>query len=265
MPRPSIRHARPASPTDFRGLVLALAFTTLPSLAVAAPAPPSAQGDPDIPAAIEPLKASRSILGRDFSRLASSASLRLLVTGSVLALAVQGEESPDRAEVLLDRSGFDGGLDAGTVYGHGATLAGGALGLLAVGWLADDPNLEGAGSEMVRSLAYTGVVVTALKMGVGRARPNGGRWSFPSGHTAAAFSVAPILSHRFGRAVAIPAYTIALATGLGRMEDRKHYLSDVLVGAAIGLSIGRAVAGPDGGGGPSIGFGAQGLAVTAHF
>lgn len=238
MPPQSTRHRRAGVPAAF-----------VFALAAAFPAPTGAQprpADPDVPYSFELSSApSRSFLRRDLDRLASSGSLRLLAAGGGLALAVRPEEDPNRAEQFLDHGVFDGGLDFGNTYGHGATLGAGALGLLAAGELADDPNLTGAGLEIARSLAYTGVVITSLKVAVGRTRPNGGSWSFPSGHTAAAFAVAPVLSRRFGSKVGIPAYAIAVATGLGRMEDRKHYLSDVLAGAVIGMAVGRAVAGPD--------------------
>ncbi|MEO6463294.1 MAG: phosphatase PAP2 family protein [Candidatus Eisenbacteria bacterium] len=225
------RHARSAF------LLLALPLL-LPSAARAA--------DPDVPNAIhfEPGPA-QSFLRRDLDRFATPSSLRLLLAGSAMALAVHGEESADRAEQWLDRPAFDGSLDLGNVWGNGATLGAGALGLYAAGALAGDPNLRGAGSEVARSLVYTGIAVTSLKMAVGRTRPNGGAWSFPSGHTAAAFAVAPVLAARFGPKVGIPAYALAVATGLGRMEDRKHYLSDVVAGAAIGMAVGKAVAGPN--------------------
>jgi membrane-associated phospholipid phosphatase len=268
-PRP-FRPARIPRSTVPSILVLVLA----PVLLAAGPRPSPAaelQGDPDAPSTKAPFGAGldaapRSVLRRDFDRLASSGSLRMLLAGGALALAVRGEESPDRAEQLLDRGYLDGGLDIGSTYGSGLTLGAGALALLAAGKLADDPNLGGAGSEIARSLAYTGIAVTALKMAVGRTRPNGGHWSFPSGHAAAAFATAPVLSRRFGPRVGIPAYALAVATGLGRMEDRKHYLSDVLAGAAIGLTIGHAVAGPDASdGGPSFLVGPAGAGVSITF
>jgi len=54
-----------------------------------------------------------------------------------------------------------------------------------------------------------------------------------------------VLANRLGPAVGIPAYILAASTGMGRMEDRKHYLSDVVFGAALGLSTGIAVSGHD--------------------
>lgn len=229
-------------------------------------------GDPDIPAlGSESAAASRSFLRHDLDRLTSPQSLHRLLAGGTLALAVHGEESPDRMEALLDRPSLDGGVDVGNTYGHGAVLVGGALACFAAGAVTGDANLRGTGGEMARALAYTSLTVTAIKLGVDRTRPSGGGWSFPSGHTAAAFAVAPVLSRRFGRFAAIPAYVLAVGTGLGRMEERKHYLSDVIAGAAIGLTIGRAVAGDDtddrhaNAAGPEFGVGPGGAQVTVHF
>jgi membrane-associated phospholipid phosphatase len=267
-------HPRPFRPARILRSPTLSPFVLALVLLAATPRPSPAavlEGDPDTPSTLAPLgttfvAAPRSVLRRDFDRLASSGSLRMLLAGGALALAAHGEESPDRAEQLLDRPLFDGGLDVGSTYGHGLTLGAGALALLAAGSLVDDANLTGAGSEIARALAYTGIAVTSLKVAVGRTRPNGGNWSFPSGHAAAAFATAPVLSRRFGPRVGIPAYALAVATGLGRMEDRKHYLSDVLAGAAIGLAIGHAVAGPDEpAGGPSFLVGPAGAGVSVTF
>ncbi len=264
---------RRSSPNPFRPRALARGLALLPALAGPGPAGASPlPGDPDNPAlGNETFAASRSFLKHDLDRLASPQSLRLLLAGGGLALAIHGDESPDNIEALLDRPSLDGGIDVGNTYGNGALLAGGAFALYAAGAALGEPNMRGAAGEMARSLVYTGVTVTALKMGVQRTRPDGGGWSFPSGHTAAAFAVAPVLAHRFGRLAAIPAYVLAVGTGLGRMEDRKHYLSDVIAGAAIGLTVGRAVAGDDAGGahanaaGPVFGIGPGGAEVTVHF
>jgi membrane-associated phospholipid phosphatase len=95
---------------------------------------------------------------------------------------------------------------------------------------------------MTRSLVYTSVLVTGLKVAFHRTRPNGGRYSFPSGHAAVAFAIAPVLARRFGLAAELSSYALAAGTAMGRMEDRKHYLSDVVFGAAVGTAIGIAVA-----------------------
>jgi membrane-associated phospholipid phosphatase len=60
--------------------------------------------------------------------------------------------------------------------------------------------------------------------------------SFPSGHTACAFSVATIVADEYRDHPAIPviSYSIATLTGLSRINDNAHWASDVFFGAAIG-------------------------------
>jgi len=62
--------------------------------------------------------------------------------------------------------------------------------------------------------------------------------SFPSGHTASAFSSATTLHRRYGWEVGFPAYAVATLTGVARERARKHYWWDVLAGAAIGSASG---------------------------
>lgn len=173
--------------------------------------------------------------------MASSRTATVLAVGMAGTLAALAIENPNREQTFFENGGFDGPSDFGNQYGSGITL--GALSgvLLGAGYLAHDAALKETGGQMIRSLVYTTAAVTGLKMAFRRTRPNGGAYSFPSGHTAAAFAVAPILASRLGPAAGISAYTLAGATAMGRMEDRKHYLSDVVFGGALGFAIGYAV------------------------
>ena len=55
------------------------------------------------------------------------------------------------------------------------------------------------------------------------------------------FASATILQREFGWKVGVPAYAVASYIGLSRIEHERHYLSDVLFGAAIGVVSARAV------------------------
>jgi membrane-associated phospholipid phosphatase len=68
-----------------------------------------------------------------------------------------------------------------------------------------------------------------------------GNGSFPSGHAAAAFAVAAVVSHRYGnhRWVPFVAYGLATAIGFSRLTNSAHYPADVFFGAALGYSISR--------------------------
>ncbi|HTV15549.1 MAG TPA: phosphatase PAP2 family protein [Acidobacteriaceae bacterium] len=62
--------------------------------------------------------------------------------------------------------------------------------------------------------------------------------SFPSGHAAAAFSVATVVASRYRNHVWAPvlAYGMATVIGLSRITGREHYPSDVFVGSVIGVT-----------------------------
>lgn len=62
--------------------------------------------------------------------------------------------------------------------------------------------------------------------------------SFPSGHTTQAFAAATFFHKEFGQRSAwysVGAYTVASSVGVLRMLNNKHWISDVLVGAGIGI------------------------------
>ena len=80
--------------------------------------------------------------------------------------------------------------------------------------------------------------VGGIKYSIDRTRPNGEGAGFPSGHTATAFLGATLLSHEYGhKSVWIPiaGYSVATATGTLRILNNRHYASDVVVGAAVGI------------------------------
>lgn len=105
--------------------------------------------------------------------------------------------------------------------------------------------VEGRSSwgRMLASDAFSallmGSVVYSLKQTTHVMRPDGSNeHSFPSGHTATAFMTATMLTKEYGHKspwIGIGAYSVATATGLMRMANNKHWLSDVLTGAGIGI------------------------------
>jgi hypothetical protein len=81
--------------------------------------------------------------------------------------------------------------------------------------------------------------VYSLKYTVGETRPDTGQKnSFPSGHTAQAFTAATFLAREYGHKsvwISIGAYTAATTVGTFRLLNNRHWISDVLVGAGIGI------------------------------
>ncbi len=137
----------------------------------------------------------------------------------------------------------------GSAYATGGTAA---LFYIA-GRLKHDKRAKETGLLAAEAFLNSGILVQALKVASQRQRPpidnssgeffDGGS-SFPSGHAISAWSVATVIAEEYGPrhpAVRYSAYALAIAVGISRYTGRKHFLSDVLVGSAIGYGIGRYV------------------------
>lgn len=93
-------------------------------------------------------------------------------------------------------------------------------------------------SDAIGFAAMT-ALVNAGKYSVRQLRPdNSTRNSFPSGHTATAFAAATMLHKEYGESspwYSIAGYTAAAATGISRILNNRHWISDVIAGAGIGI------------------------------
>ncbi|MDR1071921.1 MAG: phosphatase PAP2 family protein [Rickettsiales bacterium] len=113
----------------------------------------------------------------------------------------------------------------------------------ALGLAMNERDWEGA-KQFAYGFAATEVGVYGLKAVVRERRPDGSNnHSFPSGHTAAAFSGAAFIHKRYGLKRAAVPYLMAAFTGYSRITADKHYLHDVLAGAAIGGLLSWFIAG----------------------
>ncbi|MBI3772126.1 MAG: phosphatase PAP2 family protein [Gammaproteobacteria bacterium] len=113
-------------------------------------------------------------------------------------------------------------------------------------WKQDDQYIY-ASHNMVQSVVYTGAMTLVLKSVFHRDRPNEtsdeSGWfkngsSFPSGHVSTAFAVSrSYLNSLENPSVATQAlfYGLATSTGLARTYDNKHWASDVIAGALLGI------------------------------
>jgi membrane-associated phospholipid phosphatase len=89
--------------------------------------------------------------------------------------------------------------------------------------------------QLAKSLCSTVAVTLALKYAIHENRPDGGKHSFPSGHTSVTFSSAEFLRRRYGWKWGAPVYAAAAFVGYTRIAARQHFLHDVLIGAMIGF------------------------------
>lgn len=94
--------------------------------------------------------------------------------------------------------------------------------------------------NLLSSLGTSTLTVALLKEAVEKSRPNAqGLNSFPSGHTAAAFSGAGFINLRYGLRWGAPALILAAYTGASRVRAEKHFLDDVISGMSISLLANR--------------------------
>lgn len=87
--------------------------------------------------------------------------------------------------------------------------------------------------------ALMGISVNSLKSATKVMRPDGSsRNSFPSGHTATAFMGAELLRREYKDVspwIGVAGYAVAAGTGFLRMYNNRHWFTDVVAGAGIGI------------------------------
>ena len=96
-------------------------------------------------------------------------------------------------------------------------------------------------STMATGAAASLIVIQGLKYSIGELRPDGSaNNAFPSGHTATAFMGAHIFHKEYGDQsiyYSIGGYFLATFTGIFRQLNDRHWISDVFVGAGLGISL----------------------------
>ena len=113
--------------------------------------------------------------------------------------------------------------------------------------------LRDTGFKALAAMGAAGTVDLALKLSFDRQFPYtpgstgkfwGGGRSFPSGHSATSFAFAAVIAHRYpkNKWVKWGAYALATGVSLSRYPAKKHYPSDILMGATIGYVSGTYLA-----------------------
>ena len=135
----------------------------------------------------------------------------------------------------------NGTFKAGTVIGGMPIQLGGALATYTVGRITHSPRVTSVGADLFQAQVLAQAMTQGIKMATRRTRPDGTSLSFPSGHTSSAFASATVLQRHFGWKAGVPAYALATYVATSRMEQNRHFLSDVTFGAVLGIVAGRTV------------------------
>jgi membrane-associated phospholipid phosphatase len=136
----------------------------------------------------------------------------------------------------------------GSIY----STAGAAGAFYLVGRMSHNEHVRRTGELAAEALIDTGIVTEVLKVAIRRERPsadNGrglffkGGSSFPSGHSSSSWATATVVAYQYKHHPLIKYGAFALATliSMSRYSGRNHFLSDIVVGGAVGFGIGRYV------------------------
>lgn len=232
------------------------------ALADAQPAVAAApqQGTSPDPAQVPPKPAHTGLAalvyetGRDFKAFPQRESTWVILgAGGALALLAHPADSSLNAH-LVGKTWAENLWKPGHVVGGGWVMIPVPIGVYLLGRYVIPPAKDApqtnkwshVGFDLVRAQIVNEVLVQGIKFSVGRTRPNGGKYSFPSGHAAASFALASVLERHLGYRFAWPTVAIATYVGTSRLHDNVHYLSDVVFGAALGTAVGWTVVGRHG-------------------
>ena len=175
-----------------------------------------------------------------FRHLRSKDSLGVLALG---AIAAAGAHPVDRevTEDFAHPGTLRSALRSGAYIGGTPLELSAAFATYGIGRALHHPCAAAAGADLVKAQLMSQALTIGIKESGRRSRPAGGGFSFPSGHTAAAFASATVLQRHFGWKVGLPAYGVAAYVAASRVQMERHYVSDVVFGAAVGIVAGRSV------------------------
>ena len=217
-------------------LALVLAACGLASVARAQPATYSTCADRGAPSIRRVLT---DTLG-SFSRLPTRTNVAWLAGGGAAALAVHpGDTAVSRHFTSSARLYQIFG--AGGFIGSAAVQLGSGVGAYSVGRWANRPCLGAIGADLLQAQLVAEALTLGVKYSVRRTRPdNSSGFAFPSGHASVTFASATVFQRQFGWRAGIPAYAVASYVAAQRIQANRHYLSDVIFGATVGIVSARA-------------------------
>ncbi len=199
------------------------------------------------------LDAARADLGVFGGYLKADAKATFFNGGNLIALAGAGAASVAMNNSRMDEhiadyfarhDTFEGfSSESLFVIGNPIThFAGTALWYVVSAETHDDVSRERA-LTMLSALTINAAVTGGLKAIRRNHQPDGGPWSWPSGHTSSSVAVASVLHEYYGLKVGLPAYAVAGVVAWRMMDEGDHWASDVLFGATLGWVVGHTVAG----------------------
>lgn len=178
-----------------------------------------------------------------------------LVAGATIAAMPFDEKITNYATQGNQKYYYSAPVVGGRMYGEWYSIIGVAGAFSVYGLIAHDTVAKKMSIELLQAGLYAELITTVLKSFIGRERPvatdNAFTYhpftffdynfqSMPSGHTTSAFALSTIMSrHAHTTSLKILAYVPAGLTMFSRLYQHQHWLSDELLGAAVGYFVGN--------------------------
>lgn len=176
----------------------------------------------------------------DIKKLPSRRTFGMLAIGAAAAIATRAADKGVSRSLSANKT-LEEPLEPGAVLGSTPFQLSASLTTYALARLTHHPRLTQVGADLVRAQLLAEGLTIGMKQSFRRQRPEGSGFAFPSGHTTVSFASATVLQRHYGWKLGLPAYGIASYVALSRVQMRRHYLSDVAFGAALGIVAGRTV------------------------
>jgi membrane-associated phospholipid phosphatase len=176
---------------------------------------------------------------KDFKRLTTSPDFRVLTLGIVGAMMAHTVD--DQSARATWAPGMRQALAPGDLVGSFVVQTGAAFATYAVGRATRSDKVASVGADLVRTQILAQAATQLIKFTTQRTRPDGTSLSFPSGHTSSSFGTATVLQSHFGWKAGVPAFAVATWVAASRVEKDRHFVSDVVAGAALGIMAGRSI------------------------
>jgi len=181
-------------------------------------------------------------LGEDVKNLPAMQNVYIAAIGGGLALAAHPGDQAFNAKLLSHYDTVNSAFAPGKYLGNTPEQVAFSLGTYALGRLRDQPKVAHLGMDLLQAQILSEILIEPLKFAVHRERPDGSNHqSFPSGHAAVTFATATVIERHLGWRKSVLGYAIASYVAMSRIHDNRHYLSDVIFGAAVGSIAGRTV------------------------
>jgi hypothetical protein len=181
-------------------------------------------------------------LKQDVAHLPTWSNAYFAALGGGLALGAHPSDQDFNAHLRSHYDLVNALFAPGKYFGNTPEQLGLSIGTYFVGRAFDQPKTSHLGMDLLRAQALTEMMVEPLKLATHRERPDkSNHLAFPSGHSAVTFAGATVLERHLGWRRSLLGYAIASYVAASRLHDNRHYLSDVLFGAAVGTIAGRTV------------------------